>query len=826
MTYKRFFFLFAFLIILIIAPGYSPTKEQPSSEIYHQLLKLKETKRVLYVAAHPDDENTRLISYLGNEEHAQVAYLSLTRGDGGQNLIGKELGLELGMIRTQELLKARQIDRGEQFFSRAIDFGFSKHPEETFNNWDREKLLGDVVWVIRKFQPDIIITRFNTEPGGTHGHHTTSAILAEEAFKLASDPSSYPDQLQYVAPWDTKRIFWNAYSWGGEYEPADGKLYHQFPVGKHNPLLGMTYSQMAADSRTMHKSQGFGATAQIGRSQDHIQLVDGAKFTSHPFEGIQNRWETLKNGKAILHQIEKALGNYNFTDPSQNITALLAIKRELDKAGSNERWVKEKQSLINEIIVNSLGIIAEFNANKELSYPGEKFKSQLVFNNPSSKKINLIDYSILDKKLAIGTVSVNNEPYKRDIEITLPQDYPISQPYWLEEWPDDNLFAISDQKAIGRPFNEPAVSGTLTLEIDKQLIRMDLPLKYKYNDPVDGEVKQPFTITPEIFLHVNKSNLFTIGGKSEIIDIEVGFYGDIKEGKLTFEGIPEGNYKILHNRTDTAKNKKTFSVEISGMKGGPEKVEAKAKYITRDGREFDQDIKRIKYKHIPNLTYFPYSTFNVLNLDLEMTAQRIGYIPGAGDDVPEVLKGLGYEVTLLEGGNLTVSNLRNYNTIITGIRAFNVNEELANNMDEVLEFVNQGGNLIVQYNTSSPLLTSRLGPYDIRLSRDRVTVEDSPVEIERNHSIFNSPNKIDKTDFDNWVQERGLYFPGEWDERYATPLTLKEPGENPKKGSLLITEYGEGTYSYSGISWFRLLPAGVPGAVKLFVNLIEQNHGE
>jgi len=826
MTIKRFFFLFAFLIIIITTPGFSPSKEQPSSEIYHQLLKLKETKRVLYVAAHPDDENTRLISFLGNEEHAQVAYLSLTRGDGGQNLIGKELGLELGMIRTQELLKARQIDRGEQFFSRAIDFGFSKHPDETFNNWDREKLLGDVVWVIRKFQPDIIITRFNTEPGGTHGHHTSSAILAEEAFRLASDPSAYADQLQYVDPWDTRRIFWNAYSWGGEYEPEDGKLYHQFPVGKHNPLLGMTYSQMAADSRTMHKSQGFGATAQIGKSQDFIQLLDGAKFSSQPFEGVKNRWETLKNGKAILQQIDNTLTNYNFTDPSQNLTSLLIIKRELDKAGSNERWVKEKQSLINEIIVHSLGIIAEFNAGKELSYPGEKFKTQMVFNNPSARKVNLIDYSILDKNLPLDTEAVNNKPFKKDIEITLPEDYPISQPYWLEEELDDNLFGIQDQKAIGRPFNEPAVSGTLTFEIDKQLIRMDLPLKYKYNDPVDGEVKQPFTITPEVFVRVKKSNLFIIGNKPEVIEIEVGFYGDIREGTLTFDGIQEGNYKILHNRTDTEKHKKIFSVEISGVDGGPEKTEAKAKYILKDGREFDQDIKRIKYKHIPNLTYFPTSTFNVLNLDIEMTAQKIGYIPGAGDDVPEVLKELGYEVTILEEGNLTVSNLKNYNTIITGIRAFNVNEDMTNNMDQLLDFVNQGGNLIVQYNTSSPLLTSKLGPYDIKLSRDRVTVEDSPVEIDRNHTIFNSPNRIEESDFDNWIQERGLYFPGEWDEKYTTPLTLKEPGESPKEGSLLITQYGEGTYSYSGISWFRLLPAGVPGAVKLFVNLIEQKNGE
>ncbi|HSJ69964.1 MAG TPA: PIG-L family deacetylase [Anditalea sp.] len=814
--------IFTYLLIHTFVLASPPDDKYSSAEIYHQLLKLKETKRVLYIAAHPDDENTRLISYLGNEELAEIAYLSLTRGDGGQNLIGKELGQELGMIRTQELLKARQIDRGRQFFTRAIDFGFSKHPEETFNNWDKDKLLSDVVWVIRKFQPDIIITRFNTEPGGTHGHHTSSALLAGEAFNMAADPAAYSDQLQFVTPWETKRIFWNAYSWGGDYEPQEGKLYHQFPVGKFNSLLGMSYSQMAADSRTMHKSQGFGATAQIGQSNDFIQLVDGEKFKDNPFEEVQNRWESLQNGKAIVQKINSLLSSFNHIDPSQNIAALLSIKKDLDAIVSKEGWVKEKQLHIDEIILNALGIIAEFNANKELSYPGEEFKTQFVFNNPSSKEVNLVDFSILDKSLSLDMMSNDNDPYKKEITITLPKDYPISQPYWIEEDHDGNLFNITNQQAIGRPFNEPSVSGVLSLEIDKQLVRMDLPLMYKFNDQVDGEVKQPFTITPEIYVHVKKSNLFIVSGNPNQIEVEVGFYGDMQEGKLIFEGLTEKEYKVLHNRTDTAKSKKFFTVEVYGAESGREKIGVKAIYKLKDGREYDRDIKRIKYKHIPNLSYFPLSRFNVLNLDLKMTAQRIGYIPGAGDDVPEVLKELGYDVTLLENGNLDINNLKNFTTIITGIRAFNVNENLANNMDQLLNFVDQGGNMIVQYNTSSPLLTSQLGPYNIRLSRDRVTVEDSPVQLDNNHSIFSEPNRIKEADFENWIQERGLYFPGEWDKRYQTPLTLNEPGESPKEGSLLISTYGEGSYSYSGISWFRLLPAGIPGAIKLFVNLIEQ----
>ncbi|KEO74022.1 PIG-L family deacetylase [Anditalea andensis] len=822
MSYKWLSYVFAFLLVntTILA---SPTNEPKSSaEIYHQVLKLKETKRVLYVAAHPDDENTRLISFLGNEIKAEVAYLSLTRGDGGQNLIGKELGIELGMIRTQELLKARQIDRGRQFFSRAIDFGFSKHPEETFKNWEKDKLLNDVVWVIRTFQPDIIITRFNTEPGSTHGHHTGSAILAGEAFSLAADSSAYPGHLPYTTPWQSKRIFWNAYNWGGAYEPEEGKLYHQYPVGNFNSLLGMSYSQMAADSRTMHKSQGFGSTAQIGNSEDYLQMVAGERFTSDPFEGVQNRWESIKNGKVIEGKIDRLLDTFDHRIPSQNIPQLISIKKELDKINLKEAWIIEKQSLIDEIILNAMGIIAEFNSNKELSYPGEVFKTQLIFNNPSSKELKLIDFSILDKTIPIDIDSKNNQTYKRDINITLPKDYPISQPYWLEDENDGNLFKISNQQAIGKPFNEPAVAGVLNVEIEKQLLRIDLPLKYKYNDPIDGEVNQPFTIIPEVSVKVKKNNLFLIKGQSNHIEIEVGFQGDVHEGNIIIDGLKDSEYKVVDQRTDEDKAKKIFTVEVFGKNDNAEKIQAKAIYVLNDGISYDQDIRRIKYKHIPNLTHFPASQFNILNLDITLSAQRIGYIPGAGDEVPEVLKELGYEVTYLEEGSLQLNNLKSFSTIITGIRAFNVNEDLANHMDQLLKYVHEGGNLIVQYNTSSPLLTSRLGPYDITLSRDRVTVEDSPVEIEKGHSLFSEPNQISDADFDNWVQERGLYFPGEWDERYNTPLTLHEPGESSKEGSLLISNYGEGTYSYSGLSWFRLLPAGVPGAIKLFVNLIEQ----
>lgn len=795
---------------------------QSSSEIFHELKKLRETKRVLYLAAHPDDENTRLIGYLANGEHAEIAYLSLTRGDGGQNLIGKELGIELGMIRTQELIRARETDGGRQFFSRAIDFGFSKHPNETLNNWDKEKLLADVVWIIRKFQPDIMINRFNDLPGTTHGHHTTSAILSLEAFEKAADPAAFPDQLQWVEPWQAKRVFWNAYNWGGQYEPEEGKLYHRFDVGDLNPLLGKTYSKIAADSRTMHKSQGFGSTAQLGESSDYMELVKGERFSKGPFDGVADRWISIPKGNDIAQAIDMVMENFDFQKPENNIKALLEIRNQLHKIPSDITWVKEKQERIDRIILQSLGFAVEFTSGKELSFPTDESRARLTINNTSSIPIEMNTFSVLDQSISLNTSLVGNRPFTREVLINLPQDFPISQPYWMEQRPRNNLFQIEDRPDIGRPFNDPALVGKLIFEIQGLEFEQEVALKYKYNDQVDGEIVQPFTVVPLASLSIDKENVFLLNGESDEIKVEVSFQNELMDGELSFVGIPESAFDILSKIEDVEKNRVIYTVRLS-PENGQEKSVIGVKFTTSYGEVFDTGLRRITYKHIPNLTYFPPAEFNLIQLNLKVSPQRIGYIPGAGDDVPGVLTNLGYAVTILDNGSLNLSKLLEFHTIIVGIRAFNVNQVLADEINQLMSYVEQGGNLIVQYNTSPPLLTRKLGPYPLQLSRNRVAVEDSPVKVDFNaHPVLNYPNQIEMTDFDGWVQERGLYFPDTWDDSYTAPLEMQDPNESPSKGPLLLANYGKGTFIYSGISWFRLLPAGVPGAIKLFVNLIEQ----
>ncbi|MFC0261172.1 PIG-L family deacetylase [Fontibacter flavus] len=792
----------------------------PSSIIYHDLLRFQETKRILYVAAHPDDENTRLIAYLANAEHAEVAYLSLTRGDGGQNLIGKELGIELGLIRTHELLRARETDGGRQFFSRALDFGFSKNPDETFNNWDREKLLSDVVWIVRNYQPDIIINRFNTIPGTTHGHHTSSAMLSVEAFTKAADPKVFPEQLTATKPWQAKRIFWNAYNWGGQYEPQENKLYHRFMVGEFNPLLGTTYSQIAADSRTMHKSQGFGSTSQIGQGNDFIEMVKGESFTNNPFEGIGNRWELLSNGKVIIASIEKALKEFNFLQPEKNIQNLLDIKKELDSQNLDEKWLKEKKAHIDRLIIDALGIKGEFVIRKEIGYPGEKINTELVFNNPSEFPISVRSFGSGIFTQQINAEAKNNVPVTQSLVIQIPKDYPVSQPFWLQNPLDNSIFGINDPNKIGPPINGATISGNLLLNLDGQEIRMDLPLKYKYNDQVDGEINQPFTLVPEVNVSLDKKNLFLIRGADDLLKVEVAFRDQMLEGEIQVSGLQSSQYEVIDTFYDERRKRIEYFVKF--LDSDQEKKEVLVTFVTKDGRRFSQDTKRIIYKHIPNLTYFTNTSLNLVKMDIKISGQSVGYIPGAGDDVPEVLRSLGYQISILDDADIRKSRLKDFATVIVGIRAFNVNQSLADNVDELMEYVKEGGNVIVQYNTSSPLLTRELGPYPFSISRERVTVEGSPVEADYSHSVFSQPNQVSQHDFEGWVQERGLYFTSNWDQQYTSPLTLQDPGEEANQGSLLFTRYGKGTYTYSGISWFRQLPAGVPGAIKIFVNLIEQ----
>jgi LmbE family N-acetylglucosaminyl deacetylase len=799
-----------------------PTRSQslPSSQLFHGLLQLRETKRVLYVAAHPDDENTRMIAYLANGEHAEVAYLSLTRGDGGQNLIGKELGIELGQIRTQELIKARGVDGGKQYFTRAMDFGYSKDPSETFQNWDKEKVLSDVVWAIRSFQPDIIITRFNTTPGITHGHHTTSAILAGEAFVLSGDAKAFPEQLVFVQPWQAKRLFFNAYNFRGEFEPEAGKGYFAMEVGGYNPLLGKTYHQLAADSRTMHKSQGFGSTAGTGNAKDYLEQVGGEAYVSSPFEDLTSRWEQIPGGKEIEADMNKLIGSFNFSQPDEYLPQLLALRKSMIALTSSAPWVNEKVEKLDKLIFQVMGLKIEFLATKELGYPGEQMSTELLLTNPSKTVISDISLQVYDTYF-LGKNAAGNEPIRMSIPLQLKANEALSQPYWLIKPVENALFQVASQQKIGLPYELPKVGGDLSFTIGGESFSLAIPLEYKYNDPVEGEIKQPFTVVPEVDLSLSKEVLFLVDGADASATVTVNFRNTLLEGSLVFEGLTSDQYSIVGVEELPAQKQRSYKVTFLRDKKEGQKV-VRARFTTTSGQVFDQTIQTIAYKHIPNLTYFIPTTLTLIQADWKVSGEKVGYLAGAGDEVPEVLSALGYEVSFLGKDDFRLTNLSQFKAIVVGIRAYNTNEDLAVQQPVLMDYVKAGGNLIVQYNTSTPLVTKALGPYPFVIGRDRVTVEGSPVIFDETSPLFSIPNRINQKDFEGWMQERGLYFAAQIDERYQSPLTLQDPGEQPSTGGLITAKFGAGTYVYTGLSFFRQLPAGVPGAIKLFINLIEQ----
>ncbi|EAZ83130.1 PIG-L family deacetylase [Algoriphagus machipongonensis] len=809
----------SFLFFTIWHTGFSQSK--PSSEIYHQLLQLKETRRVLYMAAHPDDENTRLIAYLANGENLQVAYLSLTRGDGGQNLIGKELGVKLGQIRTQELLQARKTDGGRQYFSTAIDFGYTKTPDETFQNWDKTKLLSDVVWVIRNFQPDIIITRFNTIPGGgNHGQHTTSAIMAEEALKVADDPNVFPEQLKYVKPWKVKRVFWNTYNFRGDFEKEKGQKYFEFNSGEYNPLIGESYSKIAADSRTMHKSQGFGSTARPGEAIEHIQLVAGEPAESSPFDGVQNRWETIPGGEEIEDAIDQLISNFDFVKPESNVQGLLEIKSKLDGLNSDEVWVQEKQDLIDNLILESLGVETEWTLQEELGYPGQEIATDVMISNPTNGDLEVVSFTALGKKEELNTAIQRNQLQLLERSFVLPSGVPLSQPYWLQESITGAMYEVKNQLDIGKAFDDRQLSGTLVLNYKGQQLVRELPLTYKVNSRIDGEVNQPFTVVPEVDLVLSKENVFLVDGADQSLTVSVNFSKEIIAGELKFENLEPSQYRILSTEENSAQNQLVFEVAFS--LDSNEKRTVVANYLTNSGDVYDQSTNRILYSHIPNLTYFSPASVNLIQADWQISGAKVGYIPGAGDDVPGVLSSLGYQVTEISSNDYSLDYLNQFKAIIVGIRAYNTNEVMVANNQVLMDYVKAGGNLVVQYNTTAGLLTDNIGPYPFELSRDRVTVENSPFKADWDHPALSTPNQLVAADFDDWVQERGLYFVSDISKEYSTPLQFQDPGEEFMNGNLIYAEYGEGHYVYTGLSFFRELPAGVPGAIKLFINLIEQ----
>ncbi|WP_240465990.1 MULTISPECIES: PIG-L family deacetylase [Sphingobacterium] len=805
--YKKILFLFFFISTLVISAK-SQHGNMPANEIMIRLQKLNTLGSILYFAAHPDDENTRLIAWLAQERKYRTGYLSLTRGDGGQNLIGTEQGIDLGLIRTQELLAARSIDKGEQFFSSAYDFGFSKTYTETFDFWDKETALREAVWIIRKFRPDVIINRFPPDKRGGHGHHQASAILAHEAYLAAADPKYFPEQLGTVAPWRAKRLLWNTANFGGMNNTSEDQL--KINIGAYSPLLGESYGEIAARSRSQHKSQGFGAATSRGNSTEYFEHVAGDEAKGDIMEGITTSWDRIQGSADIEPLIKRIIADFIPTEPERSISSLFELRDRIQHINDNY-WKAQKIKEIEDIITACAGIWIDVSTKAD-QYPLNKDFDVLL--EVIARRPNL---AVKLLKTSLGEVQEN---LATNVNWSLSRQYKfaqITQPYWLLKGHSLGKFDVNPAD-VGYPTNPNPPSVTFTFEINGKILSRNQEIQYRVVDPVRGEIHSPITIIPTLTAELSSSLLLSTNMEQKTMEVTFYRHDESQNNFVVDIPQPEG-WQVSPKRINLEFGKENSLVKQIAVK--PDNSNSASGSISFQWNgELLKSIKTIDYDHIPRITWFPLATVSCKSFALTNPVKTIGYLPGAGDMIPQSLNEIGIAVTPLNNRPLSASSLSQYDAVIVGIRYFNINPQASSTQKLLMDYVNQGGVVLVQYNVNTKLFVDQIGPYPFAISRDRVTEEHAKVNYDSKDVALTYPNKISTLDFDAWVQERGLYFADKIDKRYRTPLRINDKDEESKNGSLLITNYGKGKFVYTSLSFFRQLPAGVPGAYRLFVNLL------
>ena len=820
------------LSLLLFAPASAQTPFSGTPAIEQSLKKLNVLGSVLLIAAHPDDENTAILAYYARGRHMRTGYLSLTRGEGGQNLIGPEQGDLLGLIRTHELLAARQIDGAEQFFTRAIDFGYSKTPEETFAKWGHERILSDVVWVIRRFRPDVVILRFSGTPRDGHGQHQVSAIVGKEAFSAAADPSRFPEQLKFVEPWKARRLLFNTFSFNREQEKeaaaTPGRI--EVDTGAYNPVLGASYSQIAGMSRSMHRSQGMGAPQRPGPSRNYLVPVAGDAPSKDAFDGIDTTWERVPGGAEIGRILAGAVRTFEPDHPEHSIPLLLKAQPLI--ASIQNPWARAKLNELDEAIALCAGLWLDADADVYAAVPGSTVEVKYTALDRSEFPM-ILDSLTLEGMGGSSRTDAQkaalkpNQPVNATLKYTVPADQPYSQPYWLRDPKTGDTYTIPNQQLVGLADDPPLLS--LRFRIGAGGVAFDLvrPVRHRYIDRVEGEQTRALTVVPPVALNLPQDVVLFPNGAARKVEIEVRAEVPKAAGDVKLALDPGWSAEPLARRFEQAKAGEQQPLAFDVKPATPDPPAYLRAAAEVGGREIGVGMLVISHPPLPPLTVFPPAVVKLVPVDVRVTAHKIGYVMGAGDEMPDAIRQLGCEVTLLTASDLERGDLSKFNAIVTGVRAYNVRADLRANLPRLLDYVRNGGTLIDQYNVTDsnfPPVGSNvapMGPYPFTISHGRVSVEEAPVTFPNPQSpLLHSPNEITEKDFAGWIQERGLYFASEWDSHYQTVLESNDPDEKPLAGGMLFTRYGKGVYIFSGYSWFRELPAGVPGAFRIFANML------
>ncbi len=844
----KFKLLLLFLLLgaasLVFAQGQGIVPEDRGAMGLAQALnRLDVVASVLHTGAHPDDENSALLAWLGRGQGTRTAYLSATRGEGGVNLAGPELFETLGVIRTEELYGARRLDHAQQFFSPNYEFGYSKGADDTLAKWGHDQVLGDFVRVIRYFRPEIIISRFTGTPRDGHGHHQVAGMITQEAFKAAADPARFPE---YGMPWQAKKLYLN--SMGNDQQAGI-----EINVGEFDPALGRSYNEIAAEGRSLHRTQAQGSPQDRGPRATRLQLIqksvdvlDNAPLFSgviHKLPDLARLDASIASDLGSLQQrVDAIRGAVNLQRPG-NIVADLALAlnqlQAIEARSTNEQvdfLLQQKEADFQEALRLAAGLVLDVTASDDTVIPGQEFDLTVSVINGGPLDFTTVraqtdlppgwDASYQGSTGSLQPGQRLDQKYK--VKVAAAAEF--TQPYWLQQPRRGARFTWPTVQNGALPADPPLLPTTAEVQYQGTTIAMKRPAEFRLIDRMFGEQRTSVKVVPAISVNVSPEiAIVPLGGnRRKEFTVSVESQNAAAVAAEVTLAVPNGWTVAPPSQTvnfTQAGEKASLQFTVSvPQTAGDFTIQALAKAA---GQEFKVGYTAVAYPHIETRHVYSSAQSKVQVLDLVTRVSSVGYVEGTGDAIPDSLRQLGISVTLLTAQDLATANLSNFQAIVLGVRAYAVRDDLRAYNKRLMDYVSNGGTLVSQYNRGNEIGNLQIGPYPFTLppvnvnNAERVTAEDAPVRIlDPAHSLLNVPNKITSQDFDGWIEERGTYFMRTWDPRYVPLLETSDSGEPGRQGGLIVTKYGKGTYVYAGLSFFRQLPLGVKGAYRLFANMV------
>ncbi len=831
-------------VSLLMAQGQGTVPEDRGAMGLAQALnRLDVVASVLHTGAHPDDENSSLLAWLARGQGLRTAYLSATRGEGGVNLVGPELFETLGVIRTEELYGARRLDHARQFFSPNYEFGYSKGADDTLAKWGHDQVLGDFVRVIRQFRPEIIISRFTGTPRDGHGHHQVAGMITQEAFKVAADPSRFPE---YGKPWQAKKLYLNSMG-------NDQQVGVEINVGEFDPALGRSFNEIAAEGRSLHRSQAQGSPQDRGPRVTRLQLVQKAVDVADNatlYSGVIYKLPDLarldpsiaSDLGSLQQRVEAIRKAVNLQHPDNIVADLAAALKQLqgiEARSANEQvdfLLQQKEEDFQEALRLAAGLVLDVTASDDTVIPGQEFDLTVSVINGGPLDFTTVraqtdlpagwDASYQGSTGSLQPGQRLDQKYK--VKVAAAAEF--TQPYWLQQPRRGDRFVWPVVANNALPSDEPLLRTTAEVQYQGTAIAMTRPAEFRRVDRMFGEQRTSVKVVPAISVNVGPGiAIVPLGGnrkKEFTVSVENQNASPVT-AEVTLV-VPNGwtvapPTQMVSFTQAGEKASLQFTVSVP-QAAGDFTIQAVAK---SGSQEFKNGYTAVAYPHIETRHVYSSGQSKVQVIDLVTRASSVGYVDGTGDAIPDALRQLGISVTLLTAKDLATADLSNFQAIVLGVRAYAVRDDLRAYNKRLLDYVSNGGTLISQYNRGNEVGNLQIGPYPFTLppvnvnNVERVTGEDAPVKIlDPSNSLLNVPNKITSQDFDGWLDERGTFFMRTWDPRYVPLLETSDPGEPGRQGGLIVTKYGKGTYVYAGLSLFRQLPLGVKGAYRLFANMV------